>query len=253
MRWGSVQFSCSVMSHSLQPHGLQHTRLPCVSPTPEAYSNSCPLSWWCHATISSCRPLLLPPSIFPRIRVFANESGLHIRWPKYWSFSFSISPSHEYSRLISLRMDWLDLLAVQGTLKSLLQHHSSKASILWRSVFFIVQLSHPYMTAGKTKALTRWTFAGKIMSLLCNMLSRSVITFLPRSKHLLISWLQSQSAVVLEPPKIKLVTVSTVSPSICHEVMGPDAMILVFWMLSFKLIPLSLSSRGSLVLLRFLP
>ena len=137
-----------------------------------------------------CHPLLLLPSVFPSIRVFSNESVLCIRWPKYWSFSFSISPSNEYSGLISFRMDWLDLLAVQGTLKSLLQHHSSKASILWYSAFFIVQLSHPYMTTGKTIGLTRWNFVGKIMSLLFNMLSRLVIAFLPRSKHLFISWLQ---------------------------------------------------------------
>ena len=143
-----------------------------------------------------CHPLLLLPSIFPSIRVFSNESVLCIRWPKYWSFSFSISPSNEYSRLISFRMDGLDLLAVQGTLKSLLQHHSSKASILRHSAFFIVQLSHPYTTTGKTTALTRQTFVGKIMSLLFNMLSRLVITFLPRSKHLSISWLQSPSAVI---------------------------------------------------------
>ena len=148
-----------------------------------------------------CRPLLLLPSIFPSIRVFSNESAVHIRWPKYWSFSFSISPSSEHAGLISFRIDWLDLLAVQGTLKSLLQHHSSKASILWHSAFFIVQLSHPYMITGKTIALTRWTFVGKVMSLLLNMLSRLVTTFLPRSKHLLISWLQSLSAVILEPPK----------------------------------------------------
>ena len=184
-----------------------------------------------------CHPLLLLPSIFPSIRVFSNESALCIRWPKYWSFSFSISPSNEHSGLISFRIDWLDLLAVQGTLKSLLQHHSSKASIIRRSAFFIVQLSHPYMTTGKIKALTRQTFVGKVMSLLFNMLSRLVITFLPRSKCLLISWLQSPSAVILEPPKIKSVTVSTVSPSICHEVMGPDAMILVFWILSLKTYP----------------
>ena len=168
-----------------------------------------------------CGPLLLLPSIFPSIRVFSNESALHIRWPKYWSFSFNISPSNEHLGLISFRMDWLDLLAVQGTLKSLLQHHSSKASILRCSAFFIVQLSHPYMTTGKITTLTRWIFADKVMSLLFNMLSRLVITFLPRSKHLLISWLQSPSAVILEPPKIKSVTVSTVSPYICHEVMGP--------------------------------
>ena len=200
-----------------------------------------------------CHPFLLPPSIFPSIRVFSNESVLCIRWPKYWSFSFSISPSNEYSGLISFRMDWLDLLAVQGSLKSLLQHHSSKASILQDSAFFIVQLWHPYMTTGKTKDLTRRTFVGKIM--LFNMLSRLVITFLPSSKCLLISWLQSLSAVILEPPEIKSLTVSIVSPSICHEVMGPNAMILVFWMLSLKptfSLSLSLSSRGSLVLL-FLP
>ena len=148
-----------------------------------------------------CHFLFLPPSVFPSIRVFSNESGLHIRWPKYWSFSFSISPSSEYSGLISFRMDWFDLLVVQGTLKSLLQHHSSKASIFQCSAFFIVHLSHPYMTTGKTIALTRWTFVSKVMSLLFNMLSRLVITFLPRSKHLLISWLQSPSAVILEPQK----------------------------------------------------
>ena len=165
-----------------------------------------------------CHLLLLLPSGFPSIRVFCNESSLSIRWPKYWSFSFSISPSNEYSGLISFRMDWLDFLAVQGRLKSLLQHHSSKASILWLSAFFIVQLSHPYMTVGKTIALTRCTFFGKVMSLLFNMLSRLVITFLPRSKCLLISWLQSPSTVILEPKKIKPATVSTVSPSICHEV-----------------------------------
>ena len=149
-------------------------------------------------------PLLLLPSIPPSIRDFSNESTLRMRWPKYWNFNFSISPSNEHPGLISFRMDWLDLLAVQGTLKSLLQHHSSKAPILWCSVFFIVQLSHPYMTTGKTIALTRWTFVGKVMSLLFNMLSRLVITFLPRNKCLLISWLQSPSAVILEPPKNKV-------------------------------------------------
>ena len=180
-----------------------------------------------------CRPLLLLPPIPPSIRVFFNESTLHMRWPKYWSFSFNISANNEHSRLI-FKMDWLDLLAVQGTLKSLLQHHSSTASILQHSAFFRVQLSHPYMTTGKTIALTRRTFVGKVMSLLLNMLSRLVITFLPRNKCLLISWLQSPSAVILEPRKIKSDTVSTVSPSISHEVMRPDAMILGFWMLSFK-------------------
>jgi len=164
-----------------------------------------------------CHPLLLLPPIPPRIRVFSNESILCMRWPKYWSFSFSISPSKEIPGLISFRMDWLDLLAVQGTLKSLLQHHSSKASILRHSAFFTAQLSHPYMTTGKTIA-----FVGKVISLLLNMLSRLVITFLPRSKCLLISWLQLPSAVILEPKKIKSDTISTVSPSICHEVMGPE-------------------------------
>ena len=178
--------------------------------------------------ILCCPLLLLLPSIFPSIRVFSNESALHIRGPKYWSFSFNISPSNEQPGLISFRMDRLDFLAVQGTLKSLLQHHSSKASILWRSAFLIVQLSHPYTTTGKTIALTRWIFVDKAMSLLFNMLSRLVISFLPRSKHLLISWWQSQSAVILEPPRIKSATVSTVSPSICHEMMGLDATVLVF-------------------------
>ena len=175
-----------------------------------------------------CCPLLLLPSIFPSIRVFSNESVLRIRWPKYWSFIFSISPSGEYSGLTSFRMDWLDLLAVQGTFKSLLQHHSSKASILWRSAFFMVQISYPYMTTGKTIALTKWIFVGKVMSLLFNMLSRFVIAFLLRSIHLLISWLQSPSAMILEPNKIKSVTVSIVSPSIHHEVIGLDTMILIF-------------------------
>ena len=158
-----------------------------------------------------CHPLLLLPLVFPSIRVFFNESPLRMRWPKYWSFSFSVSPSNEHSGLVSFRMDWLDLLAVQGTLKSLLQHHSSKASILQRSAFFIDQLSHPCMTTGKTIALTRQTFVGKVIPLLFNMLSRMVTAFLPRSKHLLISWLQSPSAVILEPPEIKSVTVSIVS------------------------------------------
>ena len=170
-----------------------------------------------------CCPLLL----FPSIMVFSNESALCFRWPKYWSFSFSISLSNEYSELISFRIDWLECLAVQGTLKSLLQHNSSKPSVLQHSAFFIVQVSHPYMTTGKTIAITRWTFVGKVMSLLLNMLSRLVITYPPRSKHLLISWLQSPSAVILEPPKIKSVTVFIVS-CICHEVMRTDAMILVF-------------------------
>ena len=202
-----------------------------------------------------CHPLLLLTPIPPSIRVFSKESTLRMRWPKYCSFSFSIIPSKEHPGLISFRTDWLDLLAVQGTLKSLLQHHSSKASILRHSAFITVQLSHPYLTTGKTIALTRWTFVGNVMSLLLNMLSRLVITFLPRNKHLLILWLHSPSAVILEPQKIKSDTVSTVSPSISHEVMGPDAMILAFWMLSFMStfsFSFSLSSRGSLVF-HFLP
>ena len=208
-----IQFSSVAQSClTLRPHGLQNARPPCPSPTSWVYSNSCPSSQWCHPSISSSVVTFSPClQSFPSIRVFSNESALHIRWPKDWSFSFSISPSNEHSGLISFIMDWLDLLAVQGTLKSLLQHHSSKASILWCSAFFIVQPSHPYMTTGKTIALIRWTFVGKVMSLLFNMLSRSVITFLPRSKRLLISRLQSPSAVILEPKKIKSVTVSTVS------------------------------------------
>ena len=270
--------SCSIQS-------LSHVRLFATPwTTARQASLSITISWRFPKLISIesvmpsnhlilCRPLLLLPLIFPNIRVFSNESALCIKWPKYWSFSFSISPSNEHPGLISFRMDWMDLLAVQGTLKSLLQYHSSKASVLRRSAFFIVQFSHPYMTTGKTIALTRWTFVGKVMSLLFNMLterlhfhfslscigegngnplqcsclenprdgrawwaavygvaqswtrlkrlssSRLVITFLPRSKRLLISWLQSPSAVILEPKKIKS---ATVSPSICHEVMGLD-------------------------------
>ena len=173
-----------------------------------------------HLTL--CHPLLLLPLILPSIRIFSSESVLHIRWSKYWSFSFSISPSNEYSELIPFRIDRFDLLAVQGTLKSLLQHRSSKASILQRSAFFMVQHSQPYMTTGKTIALTRRTFVSKVMPLLLNMLPRFVIVFLPKSKHLLISWLQSPSAVILETKKIKSLTVFIISPSICHEVMGPD-------------------------------
>ena len=213
---------------------------------------------WVSDAIQLTHPLLSPSPAFnlSQLRVFSNEPALRIRWPKYWSFSFNIRPTNEHPRLISFRMDWLDLLAVQRTLKSLLQYHSSKASVLQCSAFFIVQLSHPYMTTGKTIALTTWTFVGKAMSLLFNMLSRLVITFLPRSKHLLIFWLQSPSAVILEPRKVKSDTVSTVSPSICHEVMGLDAMISVFWMLRKKQLfhsPLSLLSRGFLVTLHFLP
>ena len=197
-----VQFTCSVVSDSLRRHGLQHARLPCPSPTPGAYSNSCPSRWCCHSSISSSVvPFSSLLQSFPASGSFQMRSVLRIRWSKYWSFSFCISPSNEYSGLISFRIDWLDLLAVQRTLKSLLQHHSSRASILQCSVFFTVQLSHPYMTTGKTIALTRRTLVGKVMSLLLNMLSRLVITFLPRSKRHLISWLQSPSAVILEPPK----------------------------------------------------
>ena len=229
------------MYNSLWLHEVQHARLPCPSPTPRASSDSRPSSQWCHPTISSgwevipfCHPLLLLPTIFPRIRVFSNESVIRIRWPKYWSFRFSISPSNEYSGLISFRIDWFDLLAVQGTLKSLLQHHNSKASNLWHSIFIMVQFAHPYRTPGKTIALTRWTFIGKVMCLPFKMLSKLVIAFLPRSKRLLFSWLQSPSAAILEPKKIKPVTVYIVFPSICYEVMGPYTMIFIFWMLSFK-------------------
>ena len=218
------------MSDSLQPYGLQHVRPPCPSPSPGACLNSCQLTWWCRPTISSSVTLLLLPSVFPSIRVFSSESALHIRWPKYWSFSFSINLSNEYSGLISFRIDWFDLLAIQGTLKSLLQHHSSKASkstasILWHSAFFIVQLLTSVHDYWKSIALTLQTFVSKVISLLFNTLSWFVIAFLPRSNCLLISWL---------PKKMKSVTVSIVSPPICHEVMGSDAMILGFWMLSFK-------------------
>ena len=200
------------MSDSLRPHESQLPWPPCSLPTPRVHSNSCPSKSVIPSShLIFCRPLLLLPPISPSIRVFSNESTLPMRWPKYWSFSFSISPSNECPGLVSFRMDWLDLLAVQGTLKSLLKHHSSKASILWCSVFFTVQFSHPYMTTGKTIAWTRQTFVGKVMSLLFNILSGLVITFLPRSKLLLISWPQSPPAVILEPPsQIKSDTVSTV-------------------------------------------
>ena len=239
------------MSNSLQPHGLQHARLPCPYQLLEFAQTNV------DDAIQPSHPLSSPS---PPAFNLSQHQG-HFQWisslhqvPKYWSFSFSISPSNEYAGLISFRMHWFDFLAVQGTFKSLLQHHSSKVSILQCSAFFIVQLSYPYMTSRKTTALTRQIFVGKIMSLLFNILSRLVIAFLPRSKHLLILWLQSPSAVILEPKK-KSVTVSIVSSSICHEVMGPDAMILVFWMLSFKPFfhpPLSLSSRVCLFL-HFLP
>ena len=234
------------MSDSLPPHELQHTRPSCPSPIPGVDPNPCPSSRWCHPTISSSVvPFSSCPQSFPASGSFP-VSQLFTSGGQ--SISFNISSSNEHPGLISFRMDWLDLLAIQQTLKSLLQHHSSKASILWWSAFFIVQLLHPYMTTEKTIALTIHTFVGKVMSLLFNMLSRLVITFLP------ITRLQSPCAVILEPRKTKTATVSTVSPSFCHEVMGPDAMILVFWMLSFK--PTfslsSLSSRSSLVL-HFLP
>ena len=195
------------MFDSLQAHELQHSRPPCPSPTPEVYSNSGPWSPWCHPIISSPSP---PPSIFPSIRVFSNESALTIRWPKYWRFSFSISPSSEYSGLISFRIDWFDLRTVQGTQES--SPTPQFKSINSSALSFMVQLSHPYVTTGKTIALTRQTFGAKVMSLLFNMLSRLVIAFLPRSKWLLISWLQSPSAVILEPNKIKSVTVSIYPP-----------------------------------------
>ena len=244
----SVQFSHSVVSDSLQPHGLQHTRPPYPSPIPGVYSNSRPLNWWCHPTISSSViPFSSHLQSFP-----ASGSFPMSQFFTSCAQSIGVSALESVLPMISFSMDWLDLLAVQGTLKSLLQHHSSKASILWHSAFFTVQLSHPYTTTGKIIALTRWTFVGKVISLLFNTLSRLVITFLPRSKRLLISWLQSPSTMILEPQKIKP---DIVSPSICHEVMGPDAMILVFecWV-SNQLFhsPLSLSSRGSLVLC-FLP
>ena len=210
----SVQLSSVTQScPTLQPHESQHAGLPCPSPTLRVYSDSCPLSQWCHPAISSS---VIPFSACPQspippiIRVFSSESTLCMRWPNYWSFSFSISPSNEHPGLISFRMDWLDLLAVQGTLKSLLQHHSSEASILWCSAFFTIQLSHTYMTTGKSITLTKWTIIGKVMSLLFNMLSRLVITFLAKSKRLLMSWMQSPSAVIWEPKNIKSDTLSTV-------------------------------------------
>ena len=227
-------FSHWFVSSSLRLQGLQHARLPCPSLSLPVCSNSCPFSRWCCLTISFFVSLFsFCLQSFP-VSVFSNESDFCIRWPKYWSFI--ISPSNEYWGLISFRIDWFDLLAVQGTLKSLLEHHSSKASILGRSAFFMVQLSHPYMTTGKTMALNRWTFVCKVMSLLFNMLSRFVISFFPRNKHLLLSRLQSPSTVILEPKKVRSVTVSIFLPSFCHEVIGLDAtmIFLSFWTLSFK-------------------
>ena len=256
--WGHKESDMNERLHSLTHNYMSNymTRPACISVQISSVTQSCltfstPCTAACQASLSNTNsqslpklistesvmpsnhlilyhPLLFLPSMSLCIRIFLNESVLHIRWPKYWSFSFNISPSNEYPGLISFRMDWLDILAVQGTLKSLLQHHSSKASILLCSTFFIVQLSQLYMTTGKAIALTRWTFADKVMSLLFNMPSRVVTTFLPRSKWRLISWLQSPSAMILEPHKIQSATVSTVSPSMCYEVMGPDAMILVF-------------------------
>ena len=201
------------MTDSLQPHGLQYARLPCPSPSPGVCSNSCSLSQWCHPTISySVTPFSCLQSFFLSIRVFSDESVLRIRWPHYGRFSFNINPSNEYLVLISFSIRWFDLLTVQGTLKSLLQHNS-KATILQPSTFFLVRFSHLYMTAGKAITLNNiWTFVSKVMSLLFNMLSRFVIALLPKSKHLLVLWLQSLSAVILEPKKIKSVTVSTFSP-----------------------------------------
>ena len=225
VQFSSVTQSCLILYNRMNcsmPSVSVHHQLPDFTQThvhriSDAMQPSHPLS----------SPSPPAPNPFPE-SVFSNESTLLMRWAKYWSFSFSIIPFKEHSGLISFRMDWLDLLAVQGTIKNLLQHHTSKASILRCSAFFPVQLSHSYMTTRKTIALTRWTFVGKVMSLLLNIVSRLVITFISRSKRLLISWLQSPSAVILEPPKIKSGTVSTVYPSISHEVMGPDAMILVF-------------------------
>ena len=211
---------------------------------------------WVGDAISSLSSPSLHALSFSSIRVFSNVLTLHIRWPKYWHFSFNISASYEYSGLITFRTDWFDHLALQGTPKSLIQHHSSKASILWHWAFFMIQLSHLYTTTGKTTALIIWMFVGKVMSLLFNMLSRLIIAFLPRNNHLLILWLQLLSTVILEPKEIKAATVSTFSPSICYEVMGPDAMIFVFecWVLS-QLVHSTLSSlsRGSLVPLHFMP
>ena len=253
----SLQFSRSVVSNSLRPHESQHTRPPCSSPTPGVYSNSRPSSQWCHPAISSS---VVPFSSYPQS---LPASGYFLISQLFTWGGQSTGVSALASVLLMKTQDWSPLgctgwisLQLERTLKSLLQHHSSKTSILRRSAFFIVQLSHPYMTTGKTTALTRRTFVGKVMSRLFNMLSRLVIAFLPMSKHLLISWLQSSSADILGPQKIKSDTVSTVSPSICHEVMGPDAMILVFWMLSLSQLfhfPPSPSSRGFSVPLHFLP
>ena len=243
-----------LFSHLVMSDSLHHSRFPGPSVSPGVCSDSCPLSQWCHPTIPNlCCPLLLL-SIFPSIRVFSNESTLHIRWPKYWNFSFSLSSSNEYSGLISFRIDWFNLLTVQRTLRSLLQHHSSKTSSLALSLFYGPTFTSIY-DYWKNQSLTRRTFVSQVMWLLFNMLSMFVIAFLPRSKRLLISWLLWLSTVILEHKKIKFLTVSTFSPSICHEVMGLEDMILVFWMLISNQLfhsPLSPSSRGSLVPLCFL-
>ena len=227
-------YCCCAVAEScltLQPHGLHHNRLT-ISLSLLSIMSIELVMLSNHLIL--CHPLLLLPSIFPSIRLFSSESVLHIRWPKYRSFSFSSSPYKEYSVLISFRIDWFDLFVVQGTLKSLLQHHSSKESILWCSVFFMVVLSHPYMTTGKITALTIRTFASKVISLLFNMPPRFVKAFLPRSNCFLILWLQSPSTVILQTKKMKTVTVSTFSLSICHKVIRLDAMILVFWILSSR-------------------
>ena len=224
---------------------MDYSTLLCPALSLGVCSNYCPLRWWCCLTISSSASSFSFCLQFFQHQGLFHESTLHIKWPKYWSFS--ISPSNEYSGLISFRVDWFDLLAqrsLQGTFKSLLHHHNSTASILRHSPFFTVQLSHLHMATGKTIALTTRTFVSKVLSLLFNMLSRFVITFFPGSKHLLISWLQSLSTVILKPTKIKSITVSLFTPSVCCEVMEPDAMILVLWMLSFKLAS-SLSSFTS--------
>ena len=225
--FSSVQFSHSIVSNSCNPWTTARQASLSITNSQSSLKLMSFESVMPSSHLILYHPFLLPP-IPPSIRVFSNESTLRMRWPKYWSFSFSISPSNVHPGLISFRMDWLDLFAVQGTLKSPIQHHSSKASVVWHSAFFTVQLSHPYMTTVKTIALTRRTFVDKVMSLLFNMLSTLVVTFHPRSKRLLISWLQSPSAVILEPRKMKSDTVPIVSPSLSHEVMGPDAMILVF-------------------------
>ena len=253
--FSSVQFSHSVVSDSLGPHELQHARPPCPSPTAGVYPNLCSLSQWCHPTISFS---VIPFSFCPQSFLASGSFQMsHLFASGYQSIGVSASASvlpmntHDWS---PLRWTWLDVLAVQGTLKSLLQYHSSKTSMLRCSAFFTVQVSQRYMTTGKTIALTRRTFVDKVMSLLLNMLSSLVRTFLPRSKRLLISWLQSPSAVILEPRKIKSATVSTVSPSISHEVMGPWSSFSECWALSQLFhSPLSLSSRGFLVPPHFLP